>query len=484
MYKSVFSKYLSVISLVVVLGFLAMTLLQIFLTTFALADSKRELLHENASKIAYHTAKAATRTTENDGQLIYGVKQDELTPLLNMLADAIDAVVLVTDSKGEILLSSSDSDRFVARLIPRSTISQVGEEYYTVGLLGDLFEQRQYIAAEPVRIDDLTLGYVFVLSPADAMSQTLEANLHIYIVSVLGALSLSFCVVWLMTYRFVRPLRQMASATRRFAQGDFSVRIKVKGKDEVAELADALNHMAVSLSSVEMMRRSFVANVSHELKTPMTTIAGFVDGILDGTVPADKEAYYLKIVSDEVKRLSRLVRSMLDLSRIDSGELKLKQVRMDLTDALCSVLVSSEPRIEKKRLNITGLEDSQKLEIEGDYDLMSQVLYNLLDNAIKFTNEGGDIDIRMHQAEGRVHVAIRNTGTGIPANELPQIFERYYKSDRSRSLDKNGLGLGLYIVKTVIRLHGGEITVRSVEGEFTEFCFWVPAAGADLPDVQ
>ena len=484
MYKSVFSKYLSVISLVVVLGFLSMTLIQVFLAAGALAENKRELLQENAGNIAHHTTLAATETTLQDGKVVYRLNGNELSPFLHLLADAIDATVLVIDTRGEVLIASGGEDRLVGRTLSQGTVSQMKEGYFTIGLLDGLFERRQYIASEPVTVNGRVLGYVVALSPADAMTQTLGANFRIYAISVLGALGLCFCVLWLMTYRFVRPLRQMASATRRFACGDFSVRIKVKGKDEVAELADALNHMAVSLSSVEMMRRSFVANVSHELKTPMTTIAGFVDGILDGTVPADKQAHYLRIVSDEVKRLSRLVRSMLDLSRIDSGELKLGRVRMDLTDALCSVLVASEPRIEAKKLNITGLEDIEKLEIDGDYDLMSQVLYNLLDNAVKFTNEGGDIDIRMHQAQGRVHMAIRNTGAGIPANELPQIFERYYKSDRSRSLDKNGLGLGLYIVKTVIRLHGGEITVRSVEGEFTEFSFWVPAAGTHLPDVQ
>ncbi len=484
MYKSVFSKYLSVISLVVVLGFLSMTIIQAFLTAGALAEDKRELLQENAGNIAHHTVLAATETTLKDGQVVYRLDQNALDPILNILADAIDATVLVTDNQGKVLLSSAEEHPASGESLPAGMVEQVRGGYFSVGHLGGLLNRQHYIAAEPVAVNGVTLGFVFAAAPADAMSQTLGTNFRIYALSVLGALGLSFCVLWLMTYRFVRPLRQMAAATRRFAQGDFSVRIQVKGKDEVAELADALNHMAVSLSSVEMMRRSFVANVSHELKTPMTTIAGFVDGILDGTVPPDKQAYYLKIVSDEVKRLSRLVRSMLDLSRIDSGELQLGRVRMDLTDALYSVLVSSEPRIEKKRLNITGLEDTEKIEIDGDYDLMSQVLYNLLDNAIKFTNEGGDIDIRMHQAQGRVHVAIRNTGSGIPASELPQIFERYYKSDRSRSLDKNGLGLGLYIVKTVIRLHGGEITVRSVEGEFTEFCFWVPGAGAHVPDVQ
>ncbi len=478
MYKSVFSKYLTVISLVVVLGFFSMTLLQILLTAGALAQDKKQLLQENARNIAHHTVLSATETHVSDGQVIYQLDHNSLAPFLNILSNAIDATVLLTNDEGKILLSAGDMEAgFIEEHSLEHIVPQVKEQYYEVGLLDGVYTHRQYTAGVPVIMGQTVVGYVFVSSPADAMSQTLEANLSIYTMSVLGALLVSFGVVWLMTYRFVRPLKQMAAATRRFAQGDFSVRVKVKGRDEVAELADALNHMAISLSSVEMMRRSFVANVSHELKTPMTTISGFVDGILDGTIPPQKQAYYMKIVSDEVKRLSRLVHSMLDLSRIDSGELKLTRVRMDLTEALCSVLVSSEPRIEKKRLNITGMEDCEKMEIDGDYDLMSQVLYNLLDNAIKFTNEGGDIDIRMSRSEGRVRVAVRNTGDGIPANEMPQIFERYYKSDRSRSLDKNGLGLGLYIVKTVIRLHGGEITVRSVEGEFTEFCFWVPAAG-------
>jgi len=225
---------------------------------------------------------------------------------------------------------------------------------------------------------------------------------------------------------------------------------------------------------VETMRRSFVANVSHELKPPMTTIAGFMDGMLDGTIPQEKQPHYMKIVSDEVKRLSRLVRSMLDLSRIDSGELKMNRVRFDLSEVLFSVLVASEQRIEQKELSITGLDACERLEVEGDYDLLNQVLYNLVDNAIKFTDQGGTIDLRLSRRDQRAYVSIRNTGDGIPASEMPRIFERFYKSDRSRSLDKNGVGLGLYIVHTVIRLHRGEVSVRSVEGEFTEFSFWIP----------
>lgn len=188
----------------------------------------------------------------------------------------------------------------------------------------------------------------------------------------------------------------------------------------------------------------------------------------------------MKIVSDEVKRLSRLVRSMLDLSRIDSGEVKMNVTKIDLAEMVGSVLVSSEQRIEQKRLTITGMEECERQEVYGDYDLMNQVLYNLLDNAIKFTNEGGNIHIRLYRENGRVYTAIRNTGEGIPPEEMPQIFERFYKSDRSRSLDKNGVGLGLYIVHTVICLHGGEIAVRSKQGEYTEFCFWLPEGTGGL----
>ena len=477
MYKSVFTKYLTVVTLVIVVGFLSMTLLQIFLSTNALARDKQELLQENAENIARHTMMAATETKMNNGELVYVINPNTLGPFLEILAQSIDGTVMVADGSGRVLLSAGSAYNLAGRVIPE--LPAVGADYHGMGNMGGMLDSFQYVTGVTATINDRVVGYVFVSTSASNLPQILRTNFKIYLMSVLGALLISFGVLWLLTYRLARPLRQMAAATRRFAQGDFSARMQVKGRDEVAELAEALNHMAVSLSSLETMRRSFVANVSHELKTPMTTISGFVDGILDGTVPPEKQKHYLRIVSDEVKRLSRLVQSMLNLSRIDSGELKMTRVRMDLTEAMCGVLVASEPRIEAKRLNISGLEDCGRAEIDGDFDLMSQVLYNLLDNAIKFTNEGGDIDIRIDSRGGRVYVAVRNTGDGIPASELPQIFERYYKSDRSRSLDKNGLGLGLFIVQTVIRLHGGEITVRSVEGEFTEFRFWVPMAGTE-----
>ena len=477
MYKSIFSKYLSIISLVVVLGFLAMTMFQVFLSANAMAEDKRSLLLENAQSIARHTASSAEAMRGKDGDVVYHVDGNRLQPLLALVSDAIDATLMITDAQGDVLLAAGKSEvtESGTPISLEEFVDDVGDEYYNIGSLGGLFQKRQYNAAVPVRIEGgVVLGYVFASAPADALAQTIKSNLSIYLYSVLGALAFSLIFVWWLTDRFVRPLRDMAAAARSFAQGDFSPRVKVKGKDEVAQLGEALNGMATSLSSVETMRRSFIANVSHELKTPMTTIAGFIDGMLDGTIPQEKQPQYMKVVSDEVKRLSRLVRAMLDLSRIDSGELKMNTVTMELTEMVCNALVASEQRIEKKNLTVTGMEEWEPQEIVGDYDLMNQVLHNLLDNAIKFTDEGGNIHICLYRENGRVYVSIRNTGEGIPPDEMPRIFERFYKSDRSRSMDKNGVGLGLYIVHTVVRLHGGEISVRSVQGEYTEFCFWVP----------
>ena len=480
MFKSIFSKYFTVLSLIIIISFAAMGGLQMLLSSRYWVADKRELLDNNARIIAQNITLSSTLDEETNTYQI----SPYFSLQLKERASASGSNVLITDTAGTVILCSDGTDcPQLGKVVPSSVISSLKEkEYFLVGNLGNIYNSRQYTAGRPVVFANSTnpSGYVFVSASASGMNDTLMNNLQVFFLSALGVLTLTFIVLYAMTYRLVRPLRQMAAATRRFGVGDFSARIPVHGKDEVAELATSLNNMAVSLSSVEGMRSSFVANVSHELKTPMTTIAGFIDGILDGTIPDEKRNYYLKIVSDEVKRLSRLVKSMLDLSRIDNGELRLNPVRFDLTEVACSVLVSFERRIEDKHLTVEGLEDCGRVDVNGDYDLIGQVVYNLLDNAIKFINDGGVLTLRTEKKDGRAYCTVRNTGAGIPAHEMPHIFERFYKSDRSRSLDKNGVGLGLYIVKSVINLHNGEIYVRSAEGEYCEFSFWLPDSEAVL----
>ena len=232
--------------------------------------------------------------------------------------------------------------------------------------------------------------------------------------------------------------------------------------------------MADALDKLESSRRSFVANVSHELKTPMTSIAGFIDGILDGTIPKEKEDYYLKIVSDEVRRLSRLVVAMLNMSKIESGDFQMKPKPYNLSDQIIHILLTFEQKIEKKNIEIRGLDNLEPHHIVADTDMIYQVIYNLFDNAVKFTNDGGYIEINVADVGDNVQVSIKNSGEGIDASELSRVFERFYKVDKSRSLDAKGAGLGLYIVKTMVEMHGGRIFARSDSKTEAEFVFTLP----------
>jgi signal transduction histidine kinase len=218
--------------------------------------------------------------------------------------------------------------------------------------------------------------------------------------------------------------------------------------------------------------------VSHELKTPMTSIAGFIDGILDGTVPEEKREYYLNIVSDEVKRLSRLVHQFLDIARIEAGELKINPTQFDVEETVRRVIVGFEYAINEKKLVVRGLDESADVQmmVYADPDLTHQTLYNLVDNAVKFADNGGYIEINVVRRGKQVYISVKNSGMGIPQQELPFVFNRFFKTDKSRSFDRKGVGLGLYIAKTVLNIQKEDIVVKSVEGEFCEFVFTLRSA--------
>ncbi|MBQ9414201.1 MAG: HAMP domain-containing histidine kinase [Clostridia bacterium] len=476
MFKSIFSKYFTLTAVLLLVAIVVLGALQLFFFNSYWMRDKEETLSENAEQIAYHAANLVVQDSNDTS--VYYLSVRSVQPLVNLMAGGLETQILITDTTGSLLVTSRDASVSQTAL-PQTVIDQINDSYFAVGTMDDFFETKQYAAATPIVVPgNVCVGYVIVAMPADGLMRYMQANLRTYLISALVVLLIFSVVIYLVTYRMVKPLREMAAATRRFAEGDFSVRIRVRGRDEVAELGEALNNMAISLSATENMSRSFVANISHELKTPMTTIGGFVDGILDGTIPLEKQNYYLQIVSDEVKRLSRLVKSMLNLSRIDNGSLKINPVTFDLTDAICSAILSFEPRIVEKHVDVQGLAECERVNVTGDYDLIGQVVYNLLDNAVKFVNENGTITVGITRQEHRIYCSIRNTGVGLSPEEMPRVFERFYKTDRSRSLDKTGVGLGLYIVKMIINLHHGEIFVRSLQNEYCEFIFWLPDGSA------
>lgn len=484
MLKTLFSKYLSITSLIIVVSFMFLgTVMIVFIARYWQTE-KRDQLKQNAQGVA-SIASTSVVKMENNEYVLDSQNAAKMNAFIAAFSDNLSADLIVTDVTGKPILYHYVSDHNVHSDAPVS--SEIMKEvlsghYDQMSSLNGRYSHDCYAVGIPITVENdegkpVNIGAVFAVSDLKMLTAFREEAIKMFLLAGIAAFMISFGIVWIFSYKLAQPLRKMASAARSFGNGDFSIRVKVCSDDEIGHLAQAFNNMAEALSSSESMNRNFIANVSHELKTPMTTIAGFIDGILDGTIPKEKEKYYLNIVSQEVKRLSRLVKTMLDLSKIDSGELKLHPARFDLSNTVFVALLSFEKNIEEKNIEIRGLQDCEPQFVDGDPDMIHQVLYNLLENAVKFTNQDGYIEITLKDVGDRHMVSIRNSGPGIPADEVGMIFERFYKTDKSRSQDKNGMGLGLYIVKTIIKLHGGEITVSSVENEFTLFEFWLPSLG-------
>lgn len=317
--------------------------------------------------------------------------------------------------------------------------------------------------------------YLMMIIPITQLSAFSLRLILVLVVTILLIALIVAPLFYLNTAQLLKPIVSITHAAEAYANGDFSVRLEPTGGDtELDYLAETMNRMADFIDRNEQSRKRFISNVSHELKTPMTTIGGFVDGILDGTIPPSEEKQYLRTVSGEIQRLSRLVRSMLNLSKFEEGELTPNFAATDLTHLLIKTLLLFEERVEAKQLSVEGLEDCPRTKVECDKDLMQQVFYNLTENAIKFVNTGGTLSVQVISDEQQAHVHLRNTGEGLTEAEISHVFERFYKTDASRGKDTTGVGLGLSIVSRIVRLHGGTITVKSVPQAYTEFVISLP----------
>lgn len=466
-----FKKYFFTTSLIIVFSLSVMMMILSFALNNYLAKEKYKSL-----------SKSCTEVTEYISELSGGeIGEEQFVKTINAIASVSNVDIFICDSGGRIIACGCDDwinngECFHSeKIIPNDFFSSAGgQSSFKLGTL-DIYKNPHYIASEPIYGDDSKrIGTAFSTAPISSIRELMLTIIRLYLLSAVIPIILMFFAIYTMTYRMTKPLKLMSEASKAMAKGDFSKRIPVTSDDEIGELAVSFNQMTNSLVRLEGMRKSFVANVSHELKTPMTTIGGFIDGIIDGTIEPEKQQYYLTIVSDEVKRLSRLVQSMLSMAKLESGEFVLKPELFDFREMLCTIVISQEQRIESQKLNITGLDEIISVSVNADRDLIHQVVYNLVDNAIKFTDEAGTIAFKVKKDSKRLVFTISNTGKGIPENELPYIFDRFYKGDKSRSAVKNSTGLGLYIVKTILKAHGGSITVTSRENEFTSFSFTLP----------
>ena len=402
---------------------------------------------------------------------------------LSALSNSTGNHIFVTDGDG-LIVSCSDRSMRCDHLGKRvsgvffDTLAREGQNK-EISSLDGIYGTGRYVAAREIRGQDKSvLGYVFVSSAVDNMLGAWHTFLGISAAVGLAVFALALLMSLFFSKRMARPLDDMAEASRKFARGDFSVRVRQEDDptDEMGALIESFNKMADSLESAEARRSEFIANISHELRTPMTTIAGFADGILDGTIPREEEDKYLRSIRDETRRLSRLVREMLDLSQMRSrASDPARRSVFDLTELICQTMLSFEDRASKKNLDVDPQLPDDPIMVTADKDAITQVIYNLIDNAVKFAHAGSCIVIRLYKENGKAYVSVKDEGETIPPEDLPFIFDRFHKSDRSRSLDKDGVGLGLYLVKSIINSHDEDIAVKSENG-VTEFVFTLSLA--------
>ena len=474
--RSLYKRQLAMMVGIVALSFTLLSTAFMMLSYRYIISEKRDAMERNAGYIAMFAS-----------SFYQQLRSEPFQNYVASIALISDSYVIVAAPDGEIIYAT-DGVNFYAyenSKVPESVVSQVLERGSYAGMtsLGGIFPERRYLASLPITVSlnnlSVTQGLVLVSADASSLAEMWSATATIFFFTAVVVLLIAFVASSLFSAHQARPLNEMAEAARKFGRGEFDVRVtSYEGRcDEISTLAEAFNTMANSLAKVESQRSEFIANVSHELKTPMTTISGFAEGILDGTIPPEREKESLQIVVSETRRLSRLVRRMLDLARLNAltENTVTAQEQFDLTEVVSQVIISLESKITGRNLDVDVQMPDEKLMVWGDPDSITQVCYNLLDNAAKFAAAGTAITVQITKKDGKAYTTIRNLGSTIPKDELPLLFERFHKADYSRSMDRECVGLGLYIVKTILGNLKETITATSEDG-VTQFTFTLTLA--------
>lgn len=460
-------------------GMVLLTLLLLGASFYTLSynytvKEKRGEMEERAELIARMSAPYLMSAANNEDP------DDSLRNMAGIASRMSEVNFLICNANGHVLLTSDD--RIVGRVVTipdevSKPILNDGTVYEQRTDLGGIYDAKQFVVAVPVMENEnssTVIGMVVAVMETTELMEIWRSFIAMFFFTAAIILLLAFVVSSLTSMRQTQPIQEMVQATRAYAAGNFDIRMQdAERSDEIGELASSFNAMADSLAETERQRRDFIANISHELKTPMTTIAGYTDGILDGTIPPEKERQYLQIISDESRRLSRLVRRMLDISKIQSKEMKKEE--FDICESMRLALLSMEQKIIERDLDVQADIPDDSVMVLGDNDLITQVVYNLLENAAKFAAPASTLYLGLKVNGEKALVTVCNSGATIPPEEIPLLFERFHKSDKSRSEDKDGYGLGLYVVKTILEQHKEQISVTSENG-LTSFSFTMQMA--------
>ncbi len=483
MFKSLFFKYITAFMLIIVISFMLLIVIIGNIINGYSEQVKTELI-TNSAAAAYAYVDGNYQKDMPFSQYIAENEHTTAEILQAMTVNADGITIMIADADGTLLMGRGVEQQLfeVGKALPLTGMEEVlaGQSVIGTDTFAGMLSQPHVVHAYPLLDGSDVYGVLLVCADSSDWMDLRDSTVQVIMAASLWVMLAALIAFYFITERIITPLKEMSHAAKSFAAGKFDVRVPVHGNDEVAELATAMNNMAQSLEALDKMRTSFMANVSHDLRTPMTTISGFIDSILEGAIPAEQQSYYLGIVSEEVKRLSRLVTQLLDLSRIQAGDRKFVSAPFDVCEVSRLILISFEQKIDAKRLEVEFECDDEHMYVLADRDAMYQIVYNLVDNAVKFSREGGALRIRLDRIKKgqKIRVRIYNEGQGIAGEDLPYVFERFYKSDKSRGLDKKGVGLGLYIAKTIIEAHHESISVDSVAGEWCEFTFTLPEVSA------
>jgi signal transduction histidine kinase len=387
-----------------------------------------------------------------------GMELDTLQAIVDMSGVGANSYISVLDKFDSLYIhSKSDDDKSIEK---KPAISDKDKKLLAGGKSLEYIND-YYTYIYPIIGEDGFRGYIVMTAPLATISKQLHKIYGIVWISALGAMIFAALVLSLVSKKIlINPLAEINKAAKRFANGEVNRRVHIESKDEIGQLASSFNIMAESLEKVEKNRRDFISNVSHELRSPITSIKGFIAGIIDGVIPKEKERYYLDIVYSEIKRLARLISDLLDLSAIEAGKLKFDMKKININELIRLCIINNEGKIKGKKITLKVDLQDKNCYVKADEDKTMQVVTNLLDNAIKYCGNNGIIKISTYRKGAKVFVQIYNNGPKIPDEEMMYIWNRFYKSDKSRT-NKVSTGLGLSIVRMILMQQGEEIWVKN-----------------------
>jgi len=450
----------------------------IMVTTFASSMTLEHLKREKAESL-YEEATLIANTYATD---LYNnqVSLDSVQKQLDALDTYLGATIWIINPSGRFILDSSqpiniDEERTVENFDSTITLGS----YYTTGDFFGSFDEEMLSVYAPITTDFTVKGYVVIHISMKSLKESREALLSISYLLLILLFLLSLIILLFFTEFVYLPIKKITEATEHYAAGDMDYELSVDSDDELGYQAAVLSYMAHRVATAEDDQKKFVANVSHDFRSPLTSIRGYLEAMIDGTIPPEMHEKYLKVVLNETDRLTKLTNGLLSLNNLSTKGMILEKSIFDVNTIIKNVVESFEGTLHKKKISIDLVLTGEELLVEADLDKIQQVLYNLLDNAIKFSYQDSVIKIETTEKKNKVFVSVKDSGIGIPKDSLKLIWERFYKTDLSRGKDKKGTGLGLAITKEIIKAHQENINVISTEGVGTEFIFSLPVFDDD-----